>query len=140
MKAVASRWERSRGIRNELLRFIGSGGLFFVSGLGLTAACRELLHMPEQLAAAIAFVALFIASFLLNRYFVFRSAESTGKQFVRFAVVSGTVRALEYALYLLLLQVLSVQYIVAMAVTLVISNCVKFGIYRTFVFKRSQGA
>jgi putative flippase GtrA len=139
LKAVASRWERSRGIRNELLRFIGTGGLF-VSGLGLTAACRELLHMPEQLAAAVAFVALFIASFLLNRYFVFRSAEATGKQFVRFAMVSGTVRALEYALYLLLLQVLSIHYILAMAVTLVVSNCVKFGIYRTFVFKRSHGA
>jgi putative flippase GtrA len=111
-----------------------------VSGLGLTAACRELLHMPEQLAAAVAFVALFIASFLLNRYFVFRSAEATGKQFVRFAMVSGTVRALEYALYLLLLQVLSIHYILAMAVTLVVSNCVKFGIYRTFVFKRSHGA
>jgi putative flippase GtrA len=140
LKAAASRWERSRGLRSELLRFAGAGGLFFLSGLGLTALCRELLHMPEQLAAAVAFVALFIASFVLNRYFVFRSAESSGRQFLRFAVISGTVRALEYGLYLLLLQVLSVHYIVAMAATLVASNCVKFGMYRTFVFKRSRGA
>jgi putative flippase GtrA len=140
LKAVASRWEQSRGIRNELLRFVGAGGLFFVSGLGLTALCREFLHMPEQLAAAVAFVALFLASFLLNRYFVFRSAESGGKQFARFALISGTVRALEYSLYLLLLQLLSVHYILAMATTLVVSNCVKFGMYRTFVFNRSRDA
>ncbi len=102
--------------------------------LGLPYVLHEWLVVEERLAVAIAFACVFVANFVIVRFYVFRSRTDWRKQFVRFALTSASTRAGEYLAFLAVHTWTDLHYIVIVLTVLTVSFTLKFVLYRTFVF------
>jgi putative flippase GtrA len=67
---------------------------------------------------------------------IFRASSGAHGQFLRFAATSLIMRAVEYAFFFVLLRHFGVNYLVSITVAMVFSSCIKFVLYRTFVFTK----
>ena len=124
-------------LRGEAWRFVGFGLFSYALGLGFAFVFREVFHLPAQRSVALTLAILFVLNFWLSRRFVFRAAGHAGRQFLTFVVTSLAMRGGEYALFHLLFQALHLHYLAALTAALVISNGIKFFLYRTVVFRRA---
>ncbi len=98
----------------KFIGFITLSALSFAVNIGITALCHELLHLPEELAYAIALVTIFWQNFLLCRYVVFRSSHRPfWPQVGAFTAATIQFRLAEYLVWLLLLHLLHLHYLVA---------------------------
>lgn len=126
---------RSRPLLSEASRFVGFGVVSYGLGLGLSALFREVIGLHEKVAVALTLAILLIFNFWLSRRFVFRSNGNARNQFVLFVGTSFVMRLGEYGLFYTLLELLSLHYLVALTLAMMISSCMKFLIYRIFVFR-----
>jgi putative flippase GtrA len=69
-----------------------------------------------------------------SKHYVFRSKGPTGVQMARFALVSFLFRASEYVAFVVLHEIFSIQYLLALVSVLTISLLFKFFVYKLFVF------
>jgi putative flippase GtrA len=120
-------------------RFAGLGAASFVLTMGVTALLREVVGVPAEGAAAVALATALLANFLACRFFVFAGGGGPmAPQLVAFAASSLAFRGAEYGAFLVLLGPLSVPYLAALAVVLVVSFLVKFVYYR-WMFSLGRG-
>lgn len=130
-----------RSMAGEVIRF-GSVGVFsFALGAGLSALFSEVLGLREEVSVAISLGVLLVTNFWLSARFVFRAEGNVSYgHFARFAATSFVMRGSEYLLFLALFKVGGLHYLVALTVAMALSSCVKFFLYRGFVFGRSRRA
>ena len=112
-----------------------SGGL----NLGLTWGLTELAGLDPRASYACTLAILLIINFFIGRHFIFNASEQgAGRQFLRFAGSSGVARALEWCLFSLLVSHTHLHYLFVTILVLGISFCVKYVVYRRFVFDKAS--
>lgn len=124
-------------LRHEAARFVGAGVISYALGLGLSALFREGLRLPEELAVALTLGILFVVNFWMSRIFVFRAQGSARRQFAAYVAAALALRATEYGLFYLILQVAGLHYLAALTWAMVLTNLFKFFLYRALVFGKS---
>lgn len=129
------------GLAGELIRFASVGLFSFALGTGLSALFSEVLGLREEVSVAISLGILLITNFWLSARFVFRTAEHVSyRQFARFAATSALMRGSEYLLFLALFRVAGLHYLLALTAAMALSSCLKFFLYRGYVFGRGRSA
>lgn len=136
---MRTRWphlsEAVVNLRGQAARFIGVGLLSYALGLSMSAVLREALHFSAEHAVALTLAVLLVLNFWLSRRFVFLAGGAAIRQFARFGVTSLAMRAGEYALFYALMHLLRLHYLSAFTAALLISNVLKFVLYRQLVFR-----
>jgi len=120
------------------VRYTATG--FFSAGLGLllTTALTELAGLDPRASFAVTLCVLLVVNFFIGRHLVFSSTEPhAGRQFLRFACTSGTARFLEWSLFTLLFTWMHLHYLVVVIGVQGTSFCVKYVVYRRFVFAKA---
>jgi putative flippase GtrA len=118
----------------EGFRYLVMSGMSAVLSLGLPFLLHEGFAVRPDIAVACGLAAAFVMNFFVARLFVFRKKGPVKKQLGRFALVSFAFRSGEYLAFLFLHSVLGVQYMLATASVLFLSFCLKFFVYKIFVF------
>jgi putative flippase GtrA len=126
---------RSAVLLGEVARFGFVGALSYGLGVALAAMFHEVLGVPEKGAVGASLAIVLVTNFFLARTFIFRSAGDVRHEVARFVVTSATMRGLEYALFIVLLNYAGIGYLIAMTVAMALSTIAKFFIYRTLVFR-----
>lgn len=111
-----------------------SGGL----NLALTGGLTELAGLDPRVSYACALIVLLVINFFIGRHLIFASTGvSAARQFLRFAGTSGTARLLEWCLFSLLVTHTPLHYLMVTIFVLGTSFCVKYVVYRRFVFAKA---
>lgn len=123
---------------NEGLRYLVMTGVSAVMSLGLPFVLHEGLAVRPDIAVAIGLGAAFFVNFTTAKLYVFKRRGFVKVQFGRFALVSLFFRLCEYLAFLVLHSLLGVQYMIATASVLFVSFCLKFFVYKIFVFSHRE--
>jgi putative flippase GtrA len=132
-----SQRDRRLALLSEITRYLGAGAVSYGMGIALSALFHEIAGLRQEIAVALSLVIVMTTNFWIARMLIFRATGSAHGQFVRFALTSLIMRGIEYVSFMLLLHQLGINYLVSLTVAMVLSTCVKFFIYRTFVFGKS---
>ena len=122
------------GLLSEGFRYLVMSGLSAGLSLGIPFLLHERFAVRPDIAVACGLAAAFVMNFFMARLFVFRRKSSVTQQLRRFALVSFTFRCGEYLAFLIFHSLLGVQYMIANASVLFLSFCLKFFVYKIFVF------
>jgi len=120
----------------EAARFVGGGLLSYALGIAISLLLREIVGLREEISVGIALVVLLVTNFWINRLYIFRASGAVTGQFFRFAATAVVMRGAEYVLFIAFLRGLGFNYLAALTIALLISNCAKFVLYRMLVFRR----
>jgi putative flippase GtrA len=118
----------------EGFRYLVMSGLSAFLSLGIPFTLHEGFAVRPDIAVAIGLATAFVMNFIVAKLFVFRKKGPVKKEVTRFSLVSFAFRLSEYLAFLLLHNVFGIQYMVANASVLFISFCIKFFVYKLFVF------
>lgn len=111
-----------------------SGGL----NLALTWSFTELAGQDPRVSYACTLAILMVVNFFIGRHLIFGSTERrAASQFVRFVGTTGTARLLEWSLFSLLVTHTRMHYLLVSLFVLGTSFCVKYVVYRRFVFAKA---
>ena len=111
-------------------------GVSFLIVIGLTWFCREGCGLGDRTAFAFPLAVVFVLNFFVLRYTIYTNAAGTFLvQFIAYATSALVFRLSEYGVYLVLLEFLDWQYLVAAALVMPASFVVKFLWYRAIVFR-----
>lgn len=124
----------SNGHVLEGFRYLVMSGMSAVLSLGLPFLLHEGFAVRPDIAVACGLASAFVMNFFVARFFVFRKKGPVKRQLGRFAFVSFAFRSGEYLAFLFLHSVLGIQYMIANASVLFLSFCLKFFVYKIFVF------
>ena len=109
--------------------------------MGITAFCHEVLGLNERLSYLIPLAIVFFFNFLTLRYFIFKATSKQMRgQLFQFAASSLAFRAVEFGLYWILVDVMSVYYLAAAALIKPASFVGKFLFYKALIFGTSNDA
>jgi putative flippase GtrA len=118
----------------QFTRYTLLGVASFVINLGLAAVFHEILSLAEWLAVALSLSIVFVINFVVAKFAVFKSQGDWIKELSKFLFVSLSSRMFEYAMFLILFGILSINYLFAIMVSQILSFILKFVIYRRYVF------
>lgn len=124
----------------QAMRFGMQSGASASITLGLPILLHEAFGVPVEHAVAAALVTAFVFNFVTMRLFVFRSDGGAGWELLRYVLAALAFRLLEYGLFLLLNRWLGLMYVASLGLILAISTVLKFGFYRSFVFRGGHTA
>jgi putative flippase GtrA len=124
----------------EVVRFVAAGVFSYGLGIILSILFHEFIGLRQEVAVALSLAAVLATNFWVARSLIFRSIGDPSGQFIRFATTSLIMRGLEYAMFYLLLKKLNINYLVSMTIAMAISSCIKFLVYRIFVFGKPDPA
>ena len=119
---------------NEGLRYLAMTGASAIMSLGLPFVLHEGLAVRPNMAVAIGLGTAFLVNFMTAKLYVFKRRGFVGTQFGRFALVSLFFRLCEYLAFLVLHNLLGIQYMIANTSVLLVSFTMKFFVYKGFVF------
>jgi putative flippase GtrA len=123
---------------NEGLRYMVMTAMSAVLSLGVPFVLYEGFSVPPNIAVAVGLAAAFLANFATAKLYVFRKNGSIASQFGRYAFVSVLFRGAEYVAFLLVHDLLGIQYMAALIGVLFTSFLLKFMAYKLFVFTHHQ--
>jgi putative flippase GtrA len=116
-------------------RYIAAGLLSFCANIMFTVLFVEFMAIRIWIASAISFSIVLLINFFIARSFVFRAIEGRVMlQAVRYLLLNATMRAAEYALFLMFLGIFASHYTFCLVLALSTSNIFKFLAYRFLVF------
>lgn len=124
----------NRRVVSEAARFLVAGLFSYSFGISLAAILREIVGLRAEISVAASLGVLVVANFWFVRQWVFRATGRADTQFLRFLITSAATRGGEYLLFLLLLRIGGVYYLLALTISMGISTCIKFVLFRTLVF------
>lgn len=122
----------------EGLRYLMMSGVSASLSLGVPFILHESFAVRPDLAVAIGLTSAFVVNFFAAKLFVFRKKGSVSAQLSRYTLVSFLFRSGEYLCFLLLHNVLGIQYMIANTSVLTLSFCLKFFVYKIFVFAHRE--
>ena len=123
---------------NQGLRYLVMSGMSAVLSLGVPFALHEGFTVRPDIAVAIGLGTAFVVNFVTAKLFVFKRRGPIKAQLGRYTFVSFMFRSGEYLSFLLLHSVFGVQYMIANASVLLLSFCLKFFVYKIFVFAHRE--
>jgi putative flippase GtrA len=118
----------------EFTRYTALGAASFVINLGLAAVFHEMLFLAEWLAVALSLSIVFFVNFVVAKFAVFKSQGPWKKELPNFLFLSLLSRVFEYAMFLVLFGILSINYLFAIMLSQILSFVLKFFIYKRYVF------
>jgi putative flippase GtrA len=119
----------------RLARFVAVSAVGFPLNLGVTVFVHEVLGASEEVAFAIALMAVFLFNFAACRYIIYRATGGDPRrQLLKYVLFSAVFRLAEYAAFLLVHSVFNTQYLVAAVLVLGTSFFLKFRFYGKVVF------
>ena len=120
------------------LRYLLMSGISALLSLGIPFALHEGFAVRPDIAVAMGLGTAFVVNFVTAKLFVFQRKGSVKTQFSRYTVASFLFRSSEYLAFLLLHSIFGVQYMMANAAVLFVSFCLKFFVYKIFVFTHRE--
>ncbi|HER27293.1 MAG TPA: GtrA family protein [Rhodospirillales bacterium] len=126
-------------LRGQIFRFLALTAASACLTLALPVFLHEILAVPENIAVLLSLITAFLFNFVVVRRYVFRSQGDSRAEFMRFALISAGFRFLEYVSFLILFNLLELNYVVALIIVLVTSVVFKFIVNRSFVFASGTG-
>jgi putative flippase GtrA len=123
-----------RRLVGDATRFVGFGVMSYGLGIAISAFLGEVVQLSAEAAVATSLAILIIVNFWLSRRFVFRASGEIRSQFPRFLGTTVLMRGVEYLLFLLLYRIFSLHYLIALTISMGLSTCFKFFLYRGLVF------
>jgi putative flippase GtrA len=122
----------------EGFRYLVMSGMSAVLSLGIPFALHEGFAVRPNVAVAIGLATAFVVNFITAKLFVFRRKGSVKTQLPRYTLISLAFRTGEYLSFFMLHTLFGVQYMIANASVLFLSFCVKFFVYKIFVFTHRE--
>jgi putative flippase GtrA len=122
----------------RVLRFVLVGGSSTLAYGALAVAAVDWLGIDPVPATVLAYVAVMPLNFLLQRSFTFRSTQEMRSELPRFLLVHGLNIAGSFALMLLVVEVLHVDYRWAVAGTMTFVPVLVFLAMDSWVFRRTR--
>lgn len=123
-----------RSSLSEFTRYTTLGAASFAINLGLAAAFHEIFSVVEWLAVAMSLAIVFVINFVVAKLAVFSSRGRWERELPRFLVTAVLSRLFEYALFLVFFSLISMNYLIAIVISQIISFVLKFFVYKRFVF------
>jgi putative flippase GtrA len=123
---------------NEGLRYLVMTGISAAMSLGIPFVLHEGLAVRPDIAVAIGLGTAFLVNFTTAKLYVFKRRGFAKAQFGRFALVSTFFRLCEYIAFLVLHNLLGIQYMIANTSVLLFSFAMKFFVYKGFVFAHRE--
>jgi putative flippase GtrA len=132
--------ESPLGLRDQLVRFVFTGGLSAIVDFGLLVILMQLglSHTP---AKSISFVAGTTTAYLINRRWTFR-ADPSKRRFLAVVLLYALTFALQVGLFSVLFEVLSAQglsrlpvQIIAFVIAQGVATTVNFIVQRSVIFR-----
>jgi putative flippase GtrA len=119
-------------VRWTLLSFVS-----FSLVLGTTFVLRDVIGASERVAFGAALCIATVVNFFTCKYLVFSSGQryEVRRQLVLYVVTTVSFRLFEYALYWLILDLLSLHYLVAAVAVMGTSFLGKFLVSKLFIFR-----
>lgn len=120
-------------MRHTAVRYVIAGVVSAAADFGLLYLLRGWLGLPVMAAAFIAVSTAFLLNFALNRAWSFRSTAPVAGQISRYfalACVNWVLTAIMVGLF----TWAGLYYLIAKAITLVLSTAGNYLLYRTWVF------
>jgi putative flippase GtrA len=127
---------KRHALLGEVLRFCGVGVLSYGLGIALAALFHEISGLVPEVAVGLSLAILLLTNFALARAFIFRSSGRVHHELVRFGIASAAMRGAEYLAFLVLLNVLGINYLISLTVAMLLSSCGKFVLYKKLVFRK----
>lgn len=118
----------------EFTRYTALGAASFVINLVLAATFHETLSLAEWLAVALSLSIVFVINFVAAKFVVFKSQGHWKKELPNFFLSSLFSRLFEYAMFLVFFGLFSINYLVAVMTSQIISFVLKFFVYKRYVF------
>ncbi len=120
--------------------FLFTGGSAFVVDAGITTGLIHLAGLDPFTARLVGIAVAMIFAWLMHRRVTFNvMAPPSAREFLRFATVSGSANALNYAIYaLILLAWPATLPILALVVSTAIAACASYAGFRFGVFKQPR--
>ncbi len=115
-----------------LARYILAGTAGLAISLGVTVLMYEVGGLSASLSFAVALAVVFGFHFVANALFVFRTTVDR-YTFLRYTISALGFRGLDFVLFRIITELIGV-YVVAVVLAVVISNALKFLVYRYLVF------
>ena len=107
-------------------RYFGLGITSFGLGVFLIALLHEVFGIEEKGSVFVTLVIIFFINFYLARSFVFESLGRIETQLLKFAVISGIMRLVEYSIFVILFSFFGLYYMVAYVASVGVVFFVKF--------------
>ena len=119
----------------EFIRWVFFSGVSFSVVFGVTTLLHEILGVDEHYSFLFPLILVFFLNFFTCRYFVFKSSSNPFfRQFMEYTFSALGFRALEYLIYWILIDIVSITYISAMILVMPTSFIIKFLYYHMLVF------
>ena len=122
----------------QFFRYCVVGGIGTCLHFGITIALVEGLRAPPTAASAVGFVAAFVSSYLLNRFWVFGPSARPWVSFVRYSVVCLCGLILNTSIMALTVDWLRWYYLWGLAVVVAVVPVTNFALNRLWAFPVAQ--
>lgn len=122
----------------KVLRYIISGGTSTFVNLALLYVLTELFGLWYIASASVSFIAAFVISFVLQKYWTFQdvSKEYVHRQAIFYFVVMVVNLCINTALLYLLVEYTGIHYMLSQIISGVFIATESFFVYQFFIFKR----
>lgn len=130
-----SRAIAARAMVLQVARFGVVGTLATAVHTVVVVALVELGLLPPTPANVAAFCCAVFVSYFGHYYWTFRSAAQHRAAFLRFSIAAATGFALNYGIFLLIVDIWGAHYLIALAVVFVVVPAVTFAMNKLWAFR-----
>ncbi len=119
--------------RHSAFRYVVTGVVSAAADFGLLFALHGWLRAPLPVATFVAVALAFLLNYAMNRIWSFGSTARVGPEFSRYLILAGT----NWVLTAVMVSVFTwagLYYLLAKAVTLVLTTAYNYLLYRVWVF------
>ncbi len=134
------RWGLGLLERMQFLRFLLVGSINTLVGYALIFAGMYLLHLSPELSNLLGYSVGLVISYFLNKYYTFKSNESSHTEKLRFLMVFAVAYPANLALLMFLTRILGLHAGLSQIVAGALYVVVSYLMNRRFVFSARQPA
>jgi putative flippase GtrA len=126
-------------IKSEVFRFLYCGAILTLYAYGLNVLLVEWFHLYKPLSYGVVILSQTAFGFLLNRFCVFtKDPSNMPTQFFQYMLASILFRVGDWACFTIQVELLSIFYIYAQALSTAIIVAAKYAVYRRIFGQRCQ--
>jgi len=131
-------FERTEDTKIQFFRYIFVGGVATIIDMGSLYVFTSMAGIHYLISAAIAFVFGVMANYLMSIVWVFKTTGNFKREITLFVIIGLGGLILNEIIIWLLVEKVSLYYMIAKAIAVVIVLVWNFGMRKKFVFARSK--
>ncbi len=122
--------------RFRFVRFVISGGFATLANLGVVYLCTDVLGVYYLASSGVAFVASFLVSFMLQKFWTFSnsSLDVVHRQLVISLIVASCNLVINIFLMYCFVEKLGIHYLIGQLMTSALIACETFFLYKHVIF------